>query len=358
MLRWFAHPFTALLMFTVDLSTSTVLAAPTCARSDLAIAGFPLGGVAGRDWVITNYVDLDPGSPGVTDYAGGRGPAARTYDGHDGIDVDVPSFRDMDSDAAVVYAVAPGVVEEVIQDQPDRHLRCAGRWNLIAVRHANGFRVLYGHLKTGSARVVAGQAVAAGAPLAVVGSSGCSTQPHLHLEVRDCGGAAVDTLAEPTLWIAPPPYDPASGVLDLVVSPGAGLTVAQIKDPARDPAVIAAPTVLGVGLSAAVRGGDAVSVALRSPRGRTTTRSFTIAPGARFGHWYLGFTFLLAATPGTWTVAARINGAGETSRHFDVPPPGVSPRPATARAAPCSRRSSTTPAGGSRPRTARSRPAF
>src|SRR4051794_26844834 len=76
-------------------------AAPSCARADLAIARFPLEGIAGRDWVITNSLDHDPTSPGVADYAGRRGAAALSYDGHNGIDIDVPSFRDMDRDAAV-----------------------------------------------------------------------------------------------------------------------------------------------------------------------------------------------------------------------------------------------------------------
>jgi murein DD-endopeptidase MepM/ murein hydrolase activator NlpD len=348
--------FVSLLAFFVP---SAARAAPSCARADLEIARFPLDGIPGRDWVITNYLDRDPGSPGVADYSGRRGAAALSYDGHKGIDVDIPSFREMDRDSAVAFAVAPGIVEQVVQDQPDRNLRCAGRWNFIAVRHRNGFLVLYGHLKAGSARVAAGQTVAAGTPLAVVGSSGCSTQPHLHLEVRDCAGAAVDTLVEPQLWLVPPPYQPPSAVMDLVLTQGGGLTVPQIKDPGPDSAVVDAPAMLGVGLSATARGGDAVSVALTSPRGRITTRTFTIAATARFGHWYLGFSFVVAATPGTWTVAVRINGQLQRSRSFQVAPPGITPRrSATARAAAGSRRSSRVPAGGSRPRTGRSRPAF
>lgn len=356
MLRCLSFLFAALSILLAEPSVAR--AAPSCAAADLTLARFPLDGVAGRDWVITNYLDLDPKSPGVADYQGNRGAAARTYDGHSGVDVDVPSFREMDSGAAVIHAVAPGVVDEVAQDQPDRNLRCTGRWNFVAVRHANGYRVLYGHIKAGSALVTAGQSIAAGAPLAVVGSSGCSTQPHLHLELRDCSGAAVDPFDEPGLWIAPPPYDLPSQVMDVVLAEGAGLTVARIKDPAPDPAVVVAPATLGVGLSAVVRGGDAVAVALTGPRGRATTRTFTIAPGAHLGHWYLGFTFVVPATPGTWSVQVRINGAPRTLRSFDVASPPLSQRRATTRAAGRSPRSSRGPAGGSRSRTDRNRPAF
>jgi hypothetical protein len=357
MLRWFALLWVVLSTLTV-VDQSGARAAPSCARAELTLARFPLDGVAGRDWVITQYFDLDPSSPGVADYQGNLGPAARTYDGHSGVDVDVPSFREVDGDTAVIHAVAPGIVDQVVQDQPDRNLRCAGRWNFVAVRHANGFRVLYGHIKAGSALVAAGQPVSAGTPLAIVGSSGCSTEPHLHLEVRDCAGAAVDPFDEPGLWIAPPAYDLASEIMDVVLSDSGGLTVAQIKDPAPNPLLVAAPAALGVGLSAALRGGDAVSVTLAAPRGGTTTRTFTIAPRARFGHWYLGFSFVIPATPGTWTVRVQINGKLRTLRSFAVAGPGLSQRRATARAAGCSRPTSRAPAGGSRPRTDRSRPAF
>src|SRR5882724_9217225 len=133
--------------------------APSCALSDLTLARFPLDGEPGRDWVITNYVDLDPTSPGVADYTGNRGALAHTYDGHTGVDVDIPSFREMDAGTAVIRAAAPGTVDEVVQDQPDRNQRCAGRWNVVTVRHDNGFRVLYGHVKAHSAMIAVGQRV-------------------------------------------------------------------------------------------------------------------------------------------------------------------------------------------------------
>ena len=372
MLRSLALP-TPLLAFFLLVADSAAHAAPSpsCALADLALTRFPLDGVAGRDWVITNYVDLDPSSPGVADYTGNRGPRARTYDGHTGVDIDVSSFREMDAEVAVIHAAASGVVDQVIDDQPDRNQRCAGRWNVVAVRHDSGFRVLYGHIKAHSARVAVGQRVAAGTPLAVVGSAGCSPQPHLHLEVRDCAGAPVETLQTPETWLAPPPYDPASDVMDVMIREGALAGVADIKDPGPDPTTVAPGTLLGVGLSASVRGGDTVAVTLAgsrgpaAPRERTpsgapptsTTRTFTLARDARYGHWYLGFTFTAGAAPGRWTITVSINGAPRTHRRIDVAS-ALSQRPPAPPGAACSRRSSTGRAGGWRPRTDRSRPAF
>jgi len=49
--------------------------------------------------------------------------------------------------------------------------------------HAGAIYVLLCHLRQGSARVRAGDVVSVGQPLAEVGNSGASLQPHLHLQV-------------------------------------------------------------------------------------------------------------------------------------------------------------------------------
>jgi hypothetical protein len=338
----------SLVTFTLAVMHSIPSPAPSCALADLALTRFPLDGVAGRDWVITNYVDLDPTTPGVADYTGNRGPRALTYDGH--------------TDVAVIRAAAGGVVDQVIDDQPDRHQGCAGRWNVVAVRHDSGFRVLYGHIKARSARVTVGQRVDAGTPLAIVGSAGCSPQPHLHFEVRDCAGVPVETLRTPEIWTAPPRYDPASDVMDVMLREGVIRGVADIKDPEPDATTVAPGATLGIGLSASVRGGDTVTVTLARPSpdaaaAPATTRAFTLAREARYGHWYLGFSFTAGGAPGPRTVTVRINGALCARRRIDVAPALTQRRPAPPAAA-CSRRSSRARAGGWRPRTDRSRPAF
>lgn len=57
--------------------------------------------------------------------------------------------------------------------------------NYVRVSHAGGFATMYGHLKTIS--VKKGQNVSMGDKLGAVGSTGYSTGPHLHFELRKDG---------------------------------------------------------------------------------------------------------------------------------------------------------------------------
>ncbi len=64
--------------------------------------------------------------------------------------------------------------------------------NLVIVQHRKGVRTLYGHLS--EIHVQPGQNVSRGETIGMVGSTGRSTGPHLHFEVR-VRGAAVDPLS-------------------------------------------------------------------------------------------------------------------------------------------------------------------
>jgi murein DD-endopeptidase MepM/ murein hydrolase activator NlpD len=66
-----------------------------------------------------------------------------------------------------------------------------GYGNTVVVRHGRGASTLYAHLA--SLRVGAGARVGRGAPVGTVGSTGHSTGPHLHLELR-LRGATLDPL--------------------------------------------------------------------------------------------------------------------------------------------------------------------
>ncbi len=63
---------------------------------------------------------------------------------------------------------------------------------LVAIAHGSGVRTLYAHLSRRN--VVVGQWVTTGGIVGLVGSTGRSTGPHLHFEVR-LRGAAVDPLS-------------------------------------------------------------------------------------------------------------------------------------------------------------------
>lgn len=95
---------------------------------------------------------------------------------HDGVDVAAPQGSN-------VHAAADGIVSRV-EDASDYG-------HLVVVRHASGTETRYAHLEASSVEV--GQQIRAGEILGQVGSTGRSTGPHLHFEVRQQG-----VVVEPT----------------------------------------------------------------------------------------------------------------------------------------------------------------
>jgi len=266
---------------------------------------WPLAGPDGRDWVINNYVDLDLTS-GTLDYTGGSGSGAKTYNGHNGIDIDVPNFRWMDGGVSIVLAAASGVVTSVRDTEPDRNTSCTGNANLVQVRHADGLTAIYGHLRKGSVPVSVGQQVPVGTVLGVVGSSGCSTAPHLHFEPRDAANRVVDPFRD-GLWAAPPIYNTAITLMDLVIAAG-DMTQEQIKDPALNVTSISRGSVLGVDVSMAGGGaGDVIRLVITAPTGATfSDNPLTFTTAYRHSFWL--WNSQLSPTPGAWIVSIFVNG--------------------------------------------------
>lgn len=83
------------------------------------------------------------------------------------------------SSGTPVYSAGAGVVSFVGQR--------SGYGNVVEVTHANGLVTRYAHLSGFLSEE--GQQVATGTPIAKVGSTGRSTGPHLHFEVRKGDGA-------------------------------------------------------------------------------------------------------------------------------------------------------------------------
>ena len=83
-----------------------------------------------------------------------------------------------------VRAAAHGIVLKAGRAEGDGY----GDHIVLAHRNRHGelHFTVYAHLLRGSMRVGRGEVVAAGQPLARVGSTGRSSSPHLHFEIREC----------------------------------------------------------------------------------------------------------------------------------------------------------------------------
>lgn len=102
-----------------------------------------------------------------------RGARFSTYPGHTGVDLNAPNDL-----GKPVLAAAPGTVSRVVSLRKSygKHV-----W----VRMADGLSAIYAHLS--AFRVKRGQRVSAGDQIGNVGSTGNSTGPHLHFEIRPQG---------------------------------------------------------------------------------------------------------------------------------------------------------------------------
>ncbi len=67
-----------------------------------------------------------------------------------------------------------------------------GYGNLIIMKHPNGMLTFYAHIKPNGIDVKQGQSVSQGTVIAHVGTTGESTGPHLHFEVRGGGNPGFD----------------------------------------------------------------------------------------------------------------------------------------------------------------------
>lgn len=110
-----------------------------------------------------------PTRGGITSYFGSRWGKL-----HKGIDIGAPY-------GSPIYAAMDGTVESASWEN--------GYGNLVKISHGSGIETLYGH--TSRMVVKAGQKVKRGQLIAYVGSTGHSTGPHLHFEVR-LNGTAVN----------------------------------------------------------------------------------------------------------------------------------------------------------------------
>jgi murein DD-endopeptidase MepM/ murein hydrolase activator NlpD len=118
---------------------------------------------------------LWPARGPISTYFGFVGPLSPR--GQAGIDIAAPM-------GAPVLAAQSGVVDLATRD--------GGYGIYVVIDHGGGVRTLYAHLS--QLLVSPGQSVGRGEQIGLVGSTGFSTGPHLHFEVRQ-NGALRDPLA-------------------------------------------------------------------------------------------------------------------------------------------------------------------
>ncbi|MDE1668869.1 peptidoglycan DD-metalloendopeptidase family protein [Nocardia gipuzkoensis] len=160
-------------------------ATETAAMVDRLTAQY-LNGIAGKHTRLASALPgdgrprspLDPGKYRITSHYGPRGGKH-----HGGLDLAAPS-------GTPIYAATGGTVVK------------AGNFGdgygyQVRIRSADGTETIYAHQTPGSIRVQSGQRVAAGTVIGAVGSTGNSTGPHLHYEVRRNGRAV-----EPVAYLA------------------------------------------------------------------------------------------------------------------------------------------------------------
>lgn len=96
-------------------------------------------------------------------------PILHVYRNHGGTDIGAPL-------GTPIYAARAGTVTYAAR------LGTYGNW--VAIDHGNGISTGYAHIRDGGILVRVGQRVEVGQLIALVGSTGQSTGPHLHFEVR------------------------------------------------------------------------------------------------------------------------------------------------------------------------------
>lgn len=176
------------------LMTSMLCLLPAIALAEVGPPGggfsVPVNCTLGEDCWVMNYPDMADG-PEVQDPYCGR----RSYDGHQGTDIAIRDLATMRRGVAVIAAASGRVLrrrdtmdDKLMRSEADRRA-LGGRdcGNGVLIDHGDGWRTQYCHLRKGSVVVNPGDYVRRHQKLGLVGLSGRTAFPHLHMSVRRDG---------------------------------------------------------------------------------------------------------------------------------------------------------------------------
>lgn len=238
----------------------------------------PLDCALGDSCFIQNLVDHDPSS-GTSDATCGM----LTYDGHKGTDFALLSLADQTT-GVTVLAAADGTVTgirddmldvlQVAPDAPDVAGRECG--NGLVIQHEAGFETQYCHMARGSILVSSGDSVTAGTALGLVGLSGNTQFPHLHIAVRKDGNiidpfdadgqqACPDT-STPSLWDTDM-LAPTGGIVTVGLSNAVPEFDSVLAGTANTGARADAPAMVAWAYLFGPRDGDVLQIVMTGPQG-------------------------------------------------------------------------------------------
>ena len=257
------------------------------ARAEPPVLSLPLECQPGKTCFIQNYVDVDP-SNGVGDYLCRQS----SYDGHRGVDFRLLSIRAIRRGVGVL-AAAQGVVKAARDGMADRLIAANGApaikgrecGNGVVVDHGGGWETQYCHLRKGSLLLTKGDPVRRGQRLGLVGLSGETAFPHVHMTLRYrgktvdpfSGALARDKKCGPktvgkTLWqkdlLARLPHISGQLLHMGFAQGGVQKAALMLNGGVRQPRSVRAPALVFYGQALNLSKGDRLSIRLTGPKGK------------------------------------------------------------------------------------------
>ena len=164
---------------------AVVFGAGSVGKADDISLSLPVACTPGENCWAVKHLDVADGPEAKDPKCG-----SVTTDNHNGTDIAVRSPAEVDRKFAVL-AAAPGRVREVRDGMEDKGARRSDIPSLkkrecgngVVIDHDDEWQTRYCHMRNGSIRVAAGQAVRRGEEIGFVGLSGLTAFPHLHFTV-------------------------------------------------------------------------------------------------------------------------------------------------------------------------------